>query len=73
MTKAGKFLRRVALGVKDVILPNLSANRAAPEGGKGKLDPVRLVGTIVVGIALLGYLFGKVTMEQIQSILEFLK
>jgi len=79
-TKVGKFLRnvglvikRVALGGKDVLLPNLSANRDAPEGGKGNLDYVRLVGTIVVGIALLGFLFGKVTMEQIQSILEFLK
>jgi len=69
----GKFAKRVVLGGGDVILPNLSANRAAPEGGEGKFDYVRLASTVVIGIALLGFLFGKMTMEQIQSILEFLK
>jgi len=73
MTKAGKFIRRVVLGVKDVILPNLSANRAAPEGGKGKFDYVRLVTSIVMLVLVVGFLFGKVTMEQLQNILEFLK
>lgn len=80
MTKIGKVLRgirnvakRVVLGGGDVLLPNLSANRDAPEGGEGKFDYLRLASTIVIGIALLGFLFGKVTMEQIQSFMEFLK
>ncbi len=80
MSKIGKVLRgivnvakRVVLGGGDVLLPNLSANRAASEGGEGKFDYVRLVSTIVIGISLVGYLFGKVTMEQVQSFMEFLK
>ncbi len=80
MTKIGKVLRgirdvakRVVLGGGDVLLPNLSANRAAQEGGEGKFDYLRLGSTIVIGIALLGFLFGKVTMEQIQGFMEFLK
>lgn len=80
MTKVGKVLRgvgtllkRVVLGGGDILLPNLNANRDAPEGGKGKFDYLRLASTIVVGIALLGFLFGKVTMEQVQSFMEFLK
>lgn len=80
MTKIGKFLRnvglvtkRVALGGKDVLLPNFNANRDAPEGGKGKLDYVRLAGTILLIVLIIGFFFGKVTMEQVQTILEFLK
>lgn len=73
MTKVGKFIRRVALGVKDVILPNFSANRAAQEGGKGKLDYVRLVTSIIMLVLVVGFLFGKVTMENLMAILEFLK
>ena len=69
----GTFLRRVILGGKDVLLPNLEANRAAPEGGEGKFDYVRLVTSIIMLVLIAGFLFGKVTMEQIQSILEFLK
>jgi len=80
MTKAGKILRgvggvikRIALGGGDIIPLNLSANRNAPEGGKGKFDYVRLVTSIVMLVLVVGFLFGKVTMEQVQSILEFLK
>ena len=80
MTRAGKFIRRLGMGVKDVLLPNLRDNLAAPEsgwnkteGGKGKFDYWRL-GTSIAFILLIGgFLFGKVTMEQIQSFLEFLK
>ena len=73
MTKAGKFIRRLGMGVKDVLLPNLRDNLAAPEGGKGKFDYWRLGTSIALILLIVGFLFGKVTIEQIQSLLEFLK
>ena len=73
MIRIGKVIKRVALGVKDVILPNLTANRMSPEGGRGKFDYVRLATSIIALVLILGYLFGKVTMEQLQSILELIK
>lgn len=79
-TKAGKFIRRLALGVKDVLLPNLKANLEAPEGGwkqteggEGKFDYWRLGTSIALILLIAGFLFGKVTMEQIQIFMEFLK
>ncbi len=80
MTKIGKVLRgavnfakRVALGGGDIIPLNLRANRAAPEGGDGKFDYVRLVTSIIMLVLVAGFLFGKVTMEQLTNLLEFLK
>lgn len=79
-TRMGKVLRgvsgiikRIALGGGDIIPLNLSANKNAPEGGKGKFDYVRLVTSIIMLVLVLGYLFGKVTMEQLQNLLELIK
>ena len=68
----GSIVKRIVLGGGDIIPLNLSANRNAPEGGKGKLDIVRLLSSIGFLALVLGYLFGKVTMEQVENILELL-
>ncbi len=80
MTKIGKVLRgivnvakRVALGGGDIIPLNLTANKEAPEGGEGKFDYVRLATSVIILVLVLGFLFGKVTMEHLTTILEFLK
>jgi len=80
MTRIGKILRgvggvikRIALGGGDIIPLNLTANKNAAEGGKGKFDYVRLVSSIIMLVLVVGFLFGKVTMEQVENILEFLK
>jgi len=69
----GKFVKRVALGGGDIIPLNLRANKAATEGGEGKFDYVRLVTSIIMLVLVAGFLFGKVTMEQLTNLLEFLK
>jgi len=69
----GKFAKRVALGGGDIIPLNLTANRAASEGGEGKFDYIRLVSSLILLVGVLGFLFGKVTWEQVENILEFLK
>lgn len=73
MTRAGKFIRRLGMGVKDVLLPNLKDNLASPGGGEGKFDYWRLGTSIALILLIAGFLFGKVTMDQIQVFLEFLK
>ena len=69
----GKFAKRVALGGGDIIPLNLTANRAAQEGGEGKFDYVRLATSVIILVLVVGFLFGKMTMEQLQNILELLK
>lgn len=80
MTKIGKVLRgvgnfakRVALGGGDIIPLNLTANKAALDGGTGKFDYVRLVTSIIMLVLVGGFLFGKITMEHLMKLLEFLK
>ncbi len=80
MTKAGKILRgagkllkRVVLGGGDIIPLNLTANKAAPEGGKGKIDYVRLATSIIILVLTVGFLLGKLDIIELKSILELLK
>ncbi|KKN55724.1 hypothetical protein LCGC14_0579340 [marine sediment metagenome] len=80
MTRIGKVLRgvvnvakRIALGGGDIIPLNLTANRAASEGGEGKFDYLRLATSVIILVLVVGFLFGKMTMEQLQNILELLK
>lgn len=80
MTRIGKVIRgignvakRVVLGGGDIIPLNLTANRAASEGGEGKFDYVRLATSVIILVLVLGFLFGKVTMDNLMKILEFLK
>lgn len=68
----GNFAKRIAFGGGDIIPLNLKANRAAPEGGEGKFDYVRLATSIIILVLVFGFLFGKVTMEQLTALLEFL-
>lgn len=80
--KNGK-LKSFLLGVKDAIpvistikenleskhLPDNSIN---PETGKGKYDWVRLITSIAVAGLIAAFAFGKITLEDLKSILSFL-
>ena len=69
----GNLVKRVGLGVLDVVNPNIKQNIESELGGKGKVDFLRLAIAISVIILVLGVLFGLINVETLKAILKAIK
>ena len=68
----GDLLKRIGGGViREIpIVGQIKENLASEEGGKGKLDIYKLIGSCVPIILLIAFLLGKINIEILEKLLK---